>query len=59
MLQVERVDHHGLRQFEAITDPHGRTIEVGQQPLVGVRIERHGVLYKKIQSIIEMFVAWN
>ena len=54
MLQVKRIDDHGLGQLEAIANPHSGAVKVGEKPLVGVRIERHGV-FDTLQQVFELW----
>lgn len=42
MLEIERIDVEGVHDPRRLLQPHGRTIEVDQQPLVRIEVKRVG-----------------
>jgi nitrogen fixation protein len=50
VLQIERIDDHGLSQFEPVTDPEEGAIEVHEHPLVGIHVEGGGELQTRHQE---------
>lgn len=44
MLEIERVHHQRRRQSNTIPDPEGGNVEISQQPLIRVRVERICIL---------------
>ena len=54
VLQENWIDSHGLSQLEVIANPHSGTVKVSEKPLVGVRIERHGV-FDTLQQVFELW----
>lgn len=45
VLQVERVDHQSASQLVPVFHPQARAVEIRQQPLVGVHVERVGQVH--------------
>jgi hypothetical protein len=44
VLQIKRINYHGLSQLESISDPKERTVKVDQHELVRICVERRCVL---------------